>query len=292
VTGAGRTAGGSAPGPAAAAPAAALLRDVALWSGGLAVAAALHAGVAWWALRPRADPPPAPAPGAILFELAPLPAAPRTPAEDVAPRPPTAEHAAAPPPSEAAPGEPSPQPAERRLEPAPQAAVEAPEASPATGPEIAAQRPRPRPLDLPPPTQAAAGAVAAGGARPAPPQRQAAPAAEARPAPQLAAPQEGRGEPRARVSPQRWQAQLLAHLERRKRYPREARARGEQGVVYLTFSIDRAGNVGAARVVRSSGAPALDRGALDLLRRASPVPAPPPEVQELTFTVPVQFALR
>jgi hypothetical protein len=29
-----------------------------------------------------------------------------------------------------------------------------------------------------------------------------------------------------------------------------------------------------------------------MLRRASPVPAPPAELQPLTFTVPVQFALR
>jgi len=108
----------------------------------------------------------------------------------------------------------------------------------------------------------------------------------------VAAPQEARSQRRSQVSPQRWQAQLLAHLERRKRYPREARARGEQGVAYVTFSIDRAGNVTSAGVARSSGVAALDQGALDMLRRASPVPAPPAEITQLTFTVPVQFAIR
>ena len=50
-----------------------------------------------------------------------------------------------------------------------------------------------------------------------------------------------------------WQSLLVATLERSKRYPSEARARGEQGVAQLAFSIDRNGGVHHARIVHSSG---------------------------------------
>ena len=93
------------------------------------------------------------------------------------------------------------------------------------------------------------------------------------------------------MSPARWQSQLMAHLARRKRYPSAAQARGEEGVVEVRFSIDDRGNVLSAKVVRSSGHPALDDAVLDLMRRASPVPAPPPGVSR-TISAPVEFDLR
>src|SRR6185312_7784590 len=48
-----------------------------------------------------------------------------------------------------------------------------------------------------------------------------------------------------------WKTQLVAKLERSKRYPSEAR--GDQGTVQLAFSVDRQGGVHNARIVRSSG---------------------------------------
>jgi len=93
------------------------------------------------------------------------------------------------------------------------------------------------------------------------------------------------------VSPARWQSRLLAHLERRKRYPSGARARGEQGIAYVRFSIDAAGNVLSVRLARSSGHPELDREVLSLVRRASPVPAPPLGVNR-NITAPVRFSRR
>ena len=53
--------------------------------------------------------------------------------------------------------------------------------------------------------------------------------------------------------------------------------RGQRGVVQVFFSLDRQGRVLESRVVRSSGANALDEEALALLRRAQPFPPPPPE---------------
>ncbi len=90
------------------------------------------------------------------------------------------------------------------------------------------------------------------------------------------------------MTPARWQSRLMAHLERRKRYPSGARSRGEQGVVYVRFRIDDAGNVLSASLARSSGYPDLDNEVLSLVKRASPVPAPPPDVNK-TITAPVKF---
>ena len=93
------------------------------------------------------------------------------------------------------------------------------------------------------------------------------------------------------MTPARWQSKLMAHLERRKRYPSAARGRGEEGTVQVRFSIDDAGNVLSSQVVRSSGHPALDDAVVDLMRRASPVP-PPPAGAPRTITAPVRFNIR
>lgn len=93
------------------------------------------------------------------------------------------------------------------------------------------------------------------------------------------------------VSPAKWQSRLMAHLERRKRYPSGARSRGEQGTAYVRFRIDDAGNVLSASLARSSGFPELDNEVVEMVRRASPVPAPPPGVNK-TITAPVRFTVR
>lgn len=91
------------------------------------------------------------------------------------------------------------------------------------------------------------------------------------------------------ISPANWQSQLMAHLERRKRYPSGARSRGERGVVYVRFTIDQGGNVQSVNLARSSGFAELDQEVLSLVRRASPVPAPPPGAQR-AITAPVRFS--
>ncbi|MCX8995972.1 energy transducer TonB [Rhizobiaceae bacterium BDR2-2] len=90
------------------------------------------------------------------------------------------------------------------------------------------------------------------------------------------------------ASPARWKSRLMAHIERRKKYPGGARSRGERGVVHIRFRIDDSGNVLSASLVRSSGFSELDNEVLSLVRRASPVPAPPPGASK-TITVPIRF---
>lgn len=93
------------------------------------------------------------------------------------------------------------------------------------------------------------------------------------------------------VSPAKWQSRLMSHLERRKRYPSSARSNKEEGTVYVKFRIDDSGNVLSVSLSRSSGYPSLDTAVLDMVRAASPVPAPPAGVNK-TITAPVRFNLR
>jgi protein TonB len=91
-----------------------------------------------------------------------------------------------------------------------------------------------------------------------------------------------------------WTSQLVAKLERYKRYPSEAQSRGDRGVVRLAFSVDRGGGVHHARVIGSSGSSILDRETLSLIERASPLPPPPPEVggSQIAVVVPVRYNAR
>jgi len=134
--------------------------------------------------------------------------------------------------------------------------------------------------------------------RPAPPKKQAAAPSraavkaqtQAQPAEKAAAPQSSRGAT-ASISPARWQSRLLSHLERRKRYPASARRARRQGTAQVRFSIDANGNVQSVSLASSSGVPELDEEVVAMVRRASPVPAPPPGVNR-TIVVPVRFSLR
>ncbi|MCL6708481.1 energy transducer TonB [Pseudomonas sp. R2.Fl] len=95
----------------------------------------------------------------------------------------------------------------------------------------------------------------------------------------------------ASVSPAKWQSRLMSHLERRKRYPSESRKNKEEGTAYVRFTIDTSGNVTSVSLSRSSGYPSLDKAVVDMVRRASPVPAPPPGANR-TIVAPVRFNLR
>ncbi|MGE0627700.1 MAG: energy transducer TonB [Hyphomicrobiaceae bacterium] len=84
-----------------------------------------------------------------------------------------------------------------------------------------------------------------------------------------------------------WRGTVMAHLNRYKRYPGAG-----GGTASVAFTINRAGHVLSARLIRSSGNSTLDREAVALTRRASPVPAPPPNIGRgsIMLTVPVRFS--
>ncbi|MBK3731649.1 TonB family protein, partial [Azospirillum brasilense] len=87
---------------------------------------------------------------------------------------------------------------------------------------------------------------------------------------------------------------VLGHLERYKRYPRIAQMRRQQGVPQVAITIDRQGRVVSVRLHKGSGFEALDEETIALVERASPLPAPPPEVAQdrMELVVPVQYFLR
>jgi len=97
----------------------------------------------------------------------------------------------------------------------------------------------------------------------------------------------------ATVSPD-YYLKLAAWLERHKRYPRRAIQRRQQGVVRVSFKIDRKGNLLSRKIIGSSGYRLLDEAADSLLQRASPMPGIPDHstAQVLELIVPIMYALR
>ena len=91
-----------------------------------------------------------------------------------------------------------------------------------------------------------------------------------------------------------WRSQILALVERNKRYPEAARSRREQGVAQVRFTLDRNGLVGDARVIQSSGSDALDGEAIALLKRAQPFPAPPDTFvgDVVVVRLPIRFTVK
>ena len=109
--------------------------------------------------------------------------------------------------------------------------------------------------------------------------------------PRSVAPAQGTGESARRIRAT-WQKELLAHLDKHKRYPTERSQKSAQIVV--SFALDRMGHVLSTSIVQGSGDPAFDQAALAMVRRSNPVPAPPPDVADegLNFTLPVIFRIK
>jgi periplasmic protein TonB len=89
-----------------------------------------------------------------------------------------------------------------------------------------------------------------------------------------------------------WQKELVAYLDKHKRYPNGAMQKNLKIVV--SFQLDRLGHVVSTRIVEGSGDPAFDEAALDMVKRSDPVPAPPPLIADegLTFSLPVIFRVK
>jgi len=118
------------------------------------------------------------------------------------------------------------------------------------------------------------------------------PSSEAIPeGPRSVAPALGSGETarRARVT---WQKELVAHLDKHKRYPAQRSQKSAE--IMVSFALDRMGRVLSATIVKGSGDSAFDEAALAMMKRSDPVPQPPPMVADegLSFTLPVIFRVK
>jgi protein TonB len=95
-----------------------------------------------------------------------------------------------------------------------------------------------------------------------------------------------RGTAGSAASAASWRAEIYAHLLQHKPPGGEAK-----GMVTISFSLARGGNLLGAHLAGSSGSSALDQKALQMVRSANPFPAAPVEVAggTFSFTVPVHF---
>lgn len=90
-----------------------------------------------------------------------------------------------------------------------------------------------------------------------------------------------------------WQSDLVAHIHRYKRYPKQARRRGQEAVIYVQVTINRDGQVIKHQLEKASRYKALNREVINLMTRAQPLPTPPKEVkgETLEILLPVVFSL-
>lgn len=267
-------------------------REGTRWTVSAMAVAIAHAGVAAALLLTKTIPaPPSEPPSAILFELAPLSVAPAAKPVELPPGPEQVE-AEPPPPRREPEPPPEPEPLPEMPEPPPEVVAEVVLPKPPPPRPRIVERP-PEPVKLRPvPVREAKPPAPTPAPQPPAPTTTAPPVALA-PAPVPAAPSQTASAVPADAM-RTWQSYLLAHLERHKRYPRNAQLRRQEGVVHLRFVMDREGRVATARLERSSGHTSLDDETLALIERAQPLPPPPDEMarERIEIVVPVQFFLR
>jgi TonB family protein len=101
-------------------------------------------------------------------------------------------------------------------------------------------------------------------------------------------PAQGTGESAQRIRAT-WEKELAAHFDKYKRYPSDRAHR--EAELTVTFELDRSGHILSTHIVQGSGDASFDEAGLAMMRRADPVPAPPPQVanEGLTFTMPIIF---
>lgn len=261
------------------------------WATAALAVASVHGGMTWVALnwRPAEAAAGAPEP-AVMIELAAVSVAPEAPAEELPVAPEKVEQEQPPEPVKETPPEPPPEPEPTPIE---QPEIKLPELP--SIPQLDAVL-LPPPPDLKPPPKKIVEKKEKPKPkivrRPVEPDR---PKAREAAAPEASTPRAAAPSAAAQgtasqpsVSNASWRGMLIAHLNRYKRFPGGA----NPGTVQVAFSIDRGGRVLSSRVVGSSGNAALDEEAAAMIRRASPVPAPPAGVGgggTISLSVPVRF---
>lgn len=102
----------------------------------------------------------------------------------------------------------------------------------------------------------------------------------------------GRAATAGRAEVANHRAQVLAHLQRFKLYPREAQDREIEGRANVAFTLSASGQVTAVSLAGSSGSPILDQATLAMVRRAQPFPAAPAGSGPASFTAVIHYDLR
>jgi periplasmic protein TonB len=79
-----------------------------------------------------------------------------------------------------------------------------------------------------------------------------------------------------------WRKQISAYFELHKRYPKVKK--NKTATVKVSLVLNRLGNVVQVGVLESSGDAAFDEAAISMIRRSDPVPRPPAELTDDTFS--------
>lgn len=89
----------------------------------------------------------------------------------------------------------------------------------------------------------------------------------------------------------KWEKKVAAHFKKHLIFPEGEKVKGTKIQVILDVEFDRLGHVVSASIAGGSGQRAFDEAALKMVRRADPVPVPPPAVADagLKRTLPVGF---
>jgi TonB family protein len=93
----------------------------------------------------------------------------------------------------------------------------------------------------------------------------------------------------------RYEQLISAWIQKFKQYPEDARAKGMQGETMVRIRIDRQGTIRYYALEYSTGSELLDHAAIDMIKRANPVPAVPadyPKDDLIEFLIPVSFKLQ
>lgn len=288
-------------------------RELALWSGAALIVASLHAGGGWYLGRGGSEstPPPA-APPAIMLDLPPMiinadtvPLDTADPIDNVSETPQEINEQIDPVEEEVA------KPVEEVTEPEPEIEAPKPEVAEevvpdlvdAPLPEVAMAIPEPRPeTEKPKPVVK--------------PVEKKKPLEKKKPEPvkeaktekpekvekkkpvnslaQQKAARDGTNIPKAggssgttgsSVTPSQWTSKVGAHILRYRRSVSLGRRGGGDATVRFTF--DSNGTILSVALTRSSGDKALDDAAVTMIRRASPIPTPPPSVTTRFLVLPV-----
>ncbi|EDP5620938.1 TonB family protein [Campylobacter jejuni] len=93
-----------------------------------------------------------------------------------------------------------------------------------------------------------------------------------------------------------YQALLMAHLAKFKKYPQEAIIQKQEGVIRIRVSIDESGNVLSKELKKSCPYATLNDEVLNLFKRASPLPKPPKEMlnngDKISFVIPIDYNIK
>ncbi|MGT2435690.1 TonB family protein [Bradyrhizobium betae] len=261
-------------------------REGARWGASAVVIVALHIAAALLAmgwLRPQ--PELGVSLPAIMVDMSPVTSAPQPAQDDIAPGPVMQE-------ADASPPEPVQQQAvEETIAPTPLQEKPDVVAPPEQKLEPTPSRPEPAkivPVERPTPV------------KPKVVRREAKKPSEATPAPRTSAPPRSEREaPMASAMSAgavasaiaSYNQRIRAHLMRFHSYP--SGGNGQRGLVRVSFTIGRNGQVTSSRIA-SSGVAAFDVKATSMIRQASPFPPIPAEIKNnaMSFSIPVEFTVR